>query len=71
MPGSLAPASFARAAATWVKGLPKAGLDHPLFFLRERVAVRGADGLVDRRLAVGLAGGPADLAEVGVVDVAG
>ncbi len=26
MPGSLAPASFARAAATWVKGSPKAAL---------------------------------------------
>ena len=37
------------------EGPREPGFDHPLLFARERVAVRRADGLVDRRLAVRLA----------------
>src|ERR1700709_2853686 len=62
---------FCQGCRDFGEGLAEGRFDHSLFFLRERVAVRGADGLVDRRLSVGLARGPAELAQVGVVDVAG
>src|SRR5271156_6492809 len=59
--GVLGAGEFCQGRGDLGEGLAEGRFDDALFFLRERVAVRGADGLVDRGLSVGLAGGPANL----------